>query len=54
MKKSIKVNVVKFAILSLVNVGQKITILQLRKISMCLVKLNYPVGSNLNDKARMH
>jgi hypothetical protein len=38
MKISIKGNALEIAILSLVNVGQKITILQLRKLSICLEK----------------
>jgi hypothetical protein len=36
----------------IVNVGQKMTILQFKRLSICLENLNAPVGSNLNVKTR--
>jgi hypothetical protein len=52
MKISIEGNALEIAILSLVNVGQKITILQLIKISICLeeFKLSRWFKFKLQDK----
>jgi hypothetical protein len=52
MKMSIKGNALEIAILSLVNVGQRVTILQVRKISICLeeFKLSRWFKFKLQDK----